>query len=361
MSKKGSRLLPPHLLTIEPLEDRLLLTGWDAAAATAAAAPALDSKTASSANWQPEKPAAATTSYATADAGQPDAMASGPATPQQSDSDAATYQDPSAPVASPATPPAGNPANYSTATYAESGRPQTGAVYYPTSQKVASATTPAQQQAAVQVAQAYEQYCMILANAEAAAKTPVEGQRASEPTAGAAERAAAQVRAPESSVQAAALRMADLPPPASTTASEATRRGPEANLLVPHPEMTEGSGAAPADALATVSQPEERGTLPPLGELLAGRVPLDLPGLRQSVQLFFEHLANLGEDSAAGPMDFRLAPWFVAVTLATSACEIARRQMRKQLGPGSISGLDPASRTWTWFPDPSGPPRGEVA
>jgi hypothetical protein len=352
MAKKGIRPMASHLLSIEPLEDRLLLTGLYLTPTAASVSPTQDAKTASSDTWQP------------------DATASDTAAPQQSDPDAAQYQTPSQPTSYAATTTADGSASYApaastTPTYAQSGGSQTGPqptgpVYYPANPKLASAATLAQQQAAVQIAQAYEQYCMILANAAAAAKTPLAEQRTTESTTKQGEQAPTQVRSVEQQPQGAGVRMADLPPPATSAAPEVARHGPVADILVLSPGMPEGRVSEPADGLAMVSQPEESTSLPPLGELLAGRLPLDLPALRQRVQQFFEHLGSLGEDVAAAPMGFRLAPWFVAVAVATSACEIARRQMRKQLWHGSITGLDPASQTWTWFPDPSGPPRGEV-
>ena len=44
MAKSGGRLLQSHLLSIEPLEDRLLLSGFDVASTVVPFSPAPDPK-----------------------------------------------------------------------------------------------------------------------------------------------------------------------------------------------------------------------------------------------------------------------------------------------------------------------------
>lgn len=69
---------------------------------------------------------------------------------------------------------------------------------------------------------------------------------------------------------------------------------------------------------------------PQVASLLTGSAPVDLPALDRGVDHFFSRLEDLGKELPSGPVLLRLAPWLVAVSAATAALELARWQMKKQ-------------------------------
>jgi hypothetical protein len=337
-----------HSLSVEPLEDRLLLAGLGTspAAVSPPQAPAVTATTA--------------TAYAAATPGSgTDSDSSDYATP--GDAGATSYSA-AVPGTSVAT---GYPASAGTATgsaatagHTAAQQPATGLADYSsfTNVKPANSAVPDSQEAA-RAAQAYDLqlYCMALANATAATQIPVEAQHVAGLAAAVrGEQGANQARLAEQQVQAISGK-GEAPPTAPMfSGRHADLKGPEADLLVLDVATAEpGEEAVTEPASQLASEPAAGRLLQP-AELLAGRLPLDLPALRERVQEFFAQLTDLAEESAAAPIGIRLAPWFVAVAVATSACEVARRQLRKQHWRGPIPGLDPASRTWTWFPEPHG-------
>jgi hypothetical protein len=108
----------------------------------------------------------------------------------------------------------------------------------------------------------------------------------------------------------------------------------------------EESGAAKPDA-----QVEANNFAPQFARQLAGDLPFDGAALKLGVEKFFARLESLGKEWAGFPGWMELAPYFLAVALATTSFELARRQMKKQV----LSQLDPVIRgrvpTCSWFPD----------
>jgi hypothetical protein len=324
----------PHPLNVEPLEDRLLLATLSAFGLVYPTTPVAEARPAT----------AASASYSD-DTSTPDTKADDSydySTPSQSAPTAAAY-----------------PAAGSATAHASPGQQTAGqAAYLSYASARPANVAQADPQEAARAAQAYnlQVYCMEVANATAAARAPVDVQRTTvQASVALAEQAASQARLLDRQVQDAAGR-AEAPPTSVTlfAARAAAPRGPDDDLVALAEPTTE-AGEEPAAEGVTAQVPAD-GRPQPSAELLAGRLPLDLAGLQQRVQQFFEQLAELTDPAASAPVGIRLAPWFVAVAVATSACEFARRQLRKQPWPGPIPGIDPASRTWTWLPEPPGEP-----
>jgi hypothetical protein len=144
-------------------------------------------------------------------------------------------------------------------------------------------------------------------------------------------------------------------PPASVSAP-----GNTAGLSEESPpvggEPEAAGGAERADVVALAAHPEEPPPAPQRADRLSSVLPFDWPALEQRVQQFFDHLEDLGQDAGKAPEELRLAPWFVAVSAAMLACEVARRQLRKQIWSGLDWADGPGGRTWTWWDEPAGPP-----
>lgn len=109
--------------------------------------------------------------------------------------------------------------------------------------------------------------------------------------------------------------------------------------------------------VSTYSFPSEEGEADPLPDrlaagLLTGVVPLNLAALDEGMKQFLHQLDQLGEDLSHGLAGARLPSWLLAVGLAATACEVARRQVKpspRRLMATGGAGAD----TRTWLPDPT--------
>jgi len=92
--------------------------------------------------------------------------------------------------------------------------------------------------------------------------------------------------------------------------------------------------------------------------LLGGVVPLDWQALDQGMQQFLDQLDHLGAEFTHGLAGARLPSWLLAVGLAATACEVARRQVKPTARRVFATG-DARTDTVTWLPsrDPE-PTRG---
>jgi len=92
--------------------------------------------------------------------------------------------------------------------------------------------------------------------------------------------------------------------------------------------------------------------------LLGGVVPLDWQALDQGMQQFLDQLDHLGTEFTHGLAGARLPSWLLAVGLAATACEVARRQVKPTARRVFATG-DARTDTVTWLPsrDPE-PTRG---
>lgn len=93
----------------------------------------------------------------------------------------------------------------------------------------------------------------------------------------------------------------------------------------------------------------EEPSLPPLlrgSEVLAVLPPFDVSALERGMQQFLEGLERLGPRLTVDGDGSRLWPWIVAVTAAATACEIARRQLRRSFAVPVVgaSGMAACSR-----------------
>jgi hypothetical protein len=93
---------------------------------------------------------------------------------------------------------------------------------------------------------------------------------------------------------------------------------------------------------------------PQTAELVTGALPLDLSSLKQGIQAFFEQLENLGDEGGNLHNPVGLAPWYVAVGVATVLLEVARRRFRKQSGQEMVFQAGWQDPTSSWLPDPDG-------
>ncbi|HEV3255966.1 MAG TPA: hypothetical protein VG013_03730 [Gemmataceae bacterium] len=67
----------------------------------------------------------------------------------------------------------------------------------------------------------------------------------------------------------------------------------------------------------------------PLEKLLPGILPYDLAHIERAVDEFFAQVEKLGENWTDLPALVRWTPWLVAAVMATSAFELARRQLKR--------------------------------
>jgi hypothetical protein len=85
------------------------------------------------------------------------------------------------------------------------------------------------------------------------------------------------------------------------------------------------------------------------GAPLTGQVAFDLPAFEKRLDEFFTRLGHLGTDLAAAPLFVRLTPWVVVVGVATAGLEVVRRQMRKQRLHGPVLGNSWRDPRWAWL------------
>jgi hypothetical protein len=95
---------------------------------------------------------------------------------------------------------------------------------------------------------------------------------------------------------------------------------PDAEL--PLEEAAEATAVAGAAAVATYA--------PQVSGVVVGALPVDLAVLERGAEQFFVHLGDLGEEVPGLSVVGRLAPWLGAVAAATVGLELARRTVRKQ-------------------------------
>jgi hypothetical protein len=103
-----------------------------------------------------------------------------------------------------------------------------------------------------------------------------------------------------------------------------------------------------AESLPRVSMTDGLLQLAPgVANLLIGRVPADMPALKQAVDDFFVGLTSLAEDMAAPPTLAGLTQWLMAAAALGSAVHFARRRLRNRSGPGAVEGgEDLLAATW---------------
>jgi hypothetical protein len=89
--------------------------------------------------------------------------------------------------------------------------------------------------------------------------------------------------------------------------------------------------------------------IPEMSDLLATVLPVDVVALEASLGRLLDGINRWGEELAALTEDTWIPPWLIAAVLATAACEVARRQMKKPalaLNTGGVVEDD----TVTWLP-----------
>jgi hypothetical protein len=88
----------------------------------------------------------------------------------------------------------------------------------------------------------------------------------------------------------------------------------------------------PAAAALSGEPSEERLPLPPghTGGILAALSPLDLSALEAGMRAFLKQLERLGVPPAGSESGLSL--WLIAGAAAVTACEMARRQLRRTAG-----------------------------
>jgi hypothetical protein len=91
---------------------------------------------------------------------------------------------------------------------------------------------------------------------------------------------------------------------------------------------TASGQAARRPESSDVSAPVALALSLPLEKLLPGILPYDLAHIERAVDEFFAQLEQLGENWTDLPALVRWTPWLVAAVMATSAFELARRQLK---------------------------------
>ena len=102
-----------------------------------------------------------------------------------------------------------------------------------------------------------------------------------------------------------------------------------------------GEGSWKADnesGMSTTGQAENESLLPSprVSGVLASLPPIDLSALELGMQQFLEQLGELGPRLAKDGEGSGLWPWIVAVTAAATACEIARRELRRPVSVPAV-------------------------
>jgi hypothetical protein len=125
-------------------------------------------------------------------------------------------------------------------------------------------------------------------------------------------------------------------------------------------DQGEPVGLDPVDHLTESPTPAPNraaGFAPQVADLLAGSLPVNPAAVEQGIERFLQRVEDLREEPSVLPRGLWLAPWFVGVSGATLAFELARRQLRKQPLPGLIPILRWRRLPPLWFPDsdPSDP------
>jgi hypothetical protein len=93
------------------------------------------------------------------------------------------------------------------------------------------------------------------------------------------------------------------------------------------PSPSVGSGGNDLEPVASAQLATASISTPPQpGIVLAGMVPVDWSALQQSVDQFFQRIADLQDERGVLGVATRMAPWVITALVATGATEFARRQ-----------------------------------
>jgi len=133
---------------------------------------------------------------------------------------------------------------------------------------------------------------------------------------------------------------------ARTAADDFGNGGPDQTLtaLVKEPKSyVEGLVAAASTTLELQRQD------PPVDNLRAGSLNVDLANLKEAVDRFFAHLGNLADQWTGSPDSMTLMHWLLAGATATGIFEWARR---KSMSLEEVSHRDPDDPLWDPFPVP---------
>jgi hypothetical protein len=121
-----------------------------------------------------------------------------------------------------------------------------------------------------------------------------------------------------------------------------------AAALRPPAEAAAGPQAEEGGAVR-VPDPEKAPLFPLALPVPGALLPLELPAWEQGVRDFFSHLEALDSAQAEGPAWARLAPWCAALGAATVALEFARRQLSRRPPPG-LADVAGRGLAWKWSP-----------
>jgi hypothetical protein len=331
---RRARRHPFHPLTLEPLEDRLLLS------VLASPAPASASG--------PNQSTLASVTPSNSTAAAPDA---GGYAPGQSDTTPNTGQ-----VMGP------QPASASPAV---AGTGASQSEYPPSAGQQASAAASASGYYANSGAQGSEAYSEYYP--KGSTTSPKEATSNTSPATTAVLGAAPSVTAvPNALIAVSSQGPALLAPPPGVPAVAVTGPASPAEIHLPaHAEVIARAAFAPdapgltdnpeaAEGLALVSPAVDTGQLFPLAlPLPGGLLPLDLAAWERGVRNLFSRLDALDDDAGEGANWERLTPWCAALGLLTVTLEIVRHRLSKRYPPG-VTQTTGRGLAWQWPRKPKG-------